>query len=169
MNEEAAPEASLGKRVLTYAATLLVAAVVIYGISEFLTPIQPPKQGDCALLTGDTGRSRYQAADCSSNANYVAAGTVATSQVCPNSEDWSWVPVRSIDPEIRFCLVPLYTEGECYLSAKSTYDLNVVDCGDRDAFEVTKVSKGVPAPSCAAGEKALAYPEVALTYCVRRG
>jgi hypothetical protein len=168
MNEEAAPEASLGKRVLTYAVTLVVAAVVIYGISEFLTPIQPPKQGDCALLTGDTGRSRYQSADCSANANYVAAGTVAASQDCPNGEDRSWVPVRAIDPKVRFCLVPLYAEGECYSGAKSTYDLNVVDCGDENAFEVTRVGKG-PAPSCAAGEKALAYPEVELTYCLRQG
>jgi hypothetical protein len=169
INEEAAPEASLGKRFLTYTATLLVAAVVIYGISEFLTPVQPPKQGDCAHLTGHVGEGRYRAVDCSeSSANYVAASTVATSQSCPNSEDLSWVPARAIDPEIRFCLVPLYAEGECYLGAQPAYDLEVVDCADRDAFKVTRVSRDVPAPSCAAGEQTRKYPEVKLTYCLRR-
>lgn len=169
MNEEAAPEASLGKRILTYAATLLVAALAIYGISEFLTPVQPPRQGDCASLTGSAGQGRYHAVDCSdASANYVAASTVATSQACPNSEDLSWVPARAIDPEIRFCLVPLYAEGECYSSASSGYDLTVVDCGEQSAFQVTAVSRDVPAQLCAAGEQTRAYPEVKLTYCVRR-
>ncbi|PWK91242.1 hypothetical protein C8D88_1011276 [Lentzea atacamensis] len=169
MNEEAAPEASPWKQILTYSATLLVAAVVIYGISEFLTPVQPPKQGDCAHLTGHTGQGRYHAVDCSeSSANYMAASTVATSQACPNSEDLSWVPVRAMDPEIRFCLVPLYAEGECYPGAQPAYDIEVVDCGDQNAFKVTRVSRDVPAPSCAAGEQTRKYPEVKLTYCLRR-
>lgn len=168
-NEETAPATSLGKRILTYAATLLVAAVAIYGISEFLTPIRPPAQGDCALLTGDATRSHYQATDCSAGANYVAAGTVATSQTCPNSEERSWVPVRGIDPKLRFCLVPLYDEGACYAGADSTYDLDVVDCGERDAVRVTKVGRSDAAPSCAAGEQALAYPEVKLSYCLGGG
>lgn len=166
INEEAAPKASLAKQVLTYGATLVVAAVAIYGISEFLTPIQPPKQGDCALLTGDTGR--YQAVDCAANPNYLVEGTVATSQSCPNGEDTSWVPVRGIDPKIRFCLAPLYAEGECYADASSGYDLDAVDCADQGVFRVTKVSRDVPAPSCAAGETTRAYPAVQLSYCLRR-
>lgn len=166
MNEEATPRTSVGKRVLTYGATLVVAAVAIYGISEFLTPIQPPKQGECASLTGDTGR--YQAVDCSAKANYVVEGTVATSQSCPNTEDSSWVPSRRIDPEIRLCLAPLYAEGECYADSRTGYDLDAVDCSDQNVFRVTKVSRDAPEPSCAAGETSLAYPAAKLTYCVRR-
>jgi hypothetical protein len=52
INEETAPKAGLGKQFLIYAATLLVAAVVIYGISEFLSPIQPPKQGESEPVDG---------------------------------------------------------------------------------------------------------------------
>lgn len=166
INEEAAPGASLGKQVLTYGATLVVAAVAIYGISEFLTPVQPPKQGDCALLTGDTGR--YQAVDCSANPNYLVEGTVATSQPCPNGYDTSWVPARGIDPKIRFCLAPLYAEGECYANASTGYDLDAVDCAEPNVFQVTKVSRGGPAPSCATGETTLAYPAVQLAYCLHR-
>ncbi|GAB2873021.1 LppU/SCO3897 family protein [Lentzea nigeriaca] len=169
MNEEATAGTGLGKRVLTYAATLLVAAIAIYGISEFLTPVQPPKRGDCAYLTGNVGAGRYNAVACSdSSANYVAEGTVAKSQSCPNSEDMSWVPVRAVDPDVRFCLVPLYVEGECYTSSKSGYDLTIADCGAHDAFRVTAVSRNVPAPACAAGEQTRAYPEVKLTYCLGR-
>ena len=47
----AAPRPSAGKRILTYGVTLVVAAVVIYGMTEFLTPVQKPRQGDCAYLT----------------------------------------------------------------------------------------------------------------------
>lgn len=169
MNEEVARGASPVKQVLTYAATLFVAALAIYGISEFLTPVQPPKQGDCASLTGSTGEGRYHAVACSeSTANYVAASTVATSQTCPNSEDLSWVPARAIDPEIRLCLVPLYAEGRCYPGERSGYDLTAVDCGEPNTFKVTRVSRDVPPASCAAGEGTRAYPEVKLTYCVRR-
>ncbi|MEU0885495.1 hypothetical protein ABZ345_43510 [Lentzea sp. NPDC005914] len=167
MNEEAAPRTSAGKRVLTYAATLVVAAVAIYGLSVFLTPIHPPKQGDCAFLTGDIGR--YEAVDCSGNANYLIEGTVATSQSCPNGEDSTWVPVRRIDPKIRFCLAPLYDEGECYPEDRSGYDINAVDCSDENVFKVLSVSRNVPAPACAAGERPRAYPAVKLTYCLGRG
>jgi hypothetical protein len=167
MNEEAAPRTSVGKRILTYGATLVVAAVAIYGMSEFLTPIQPPKRGECASLTGDTGR--YQAVDCSANANYVVEGTVATSQSCPNGDDMSWVPVRKIDPNVRFCLAPLYDEGECYPEAGSGYDLTPADCADQDVFEVKSVSRNSPAPACAAGQQTRAYPEVKLFYCLGRG
>ncbi|MEV6240571.1 hypothetical protein [Lentzea sp. NPDC051838] len=168
MKDEAAPlKTSLWKRVLTYGVTLVVAAVAIYGISEFLTPVQPPKQGDCASLTGDTGR--YEALNCSENANFVVEGTVAAAQSCPNTEDWSWVPVRRIDPKVRFCLAPLYDVGECYPDAKSGYDLDPVDCGDQDAFKVTKAARDAPAPSCGPGEQARSYPDVKLFYCLGRG
>jgi hypothetical protein len=166
-DEESAPRTSVGKQIVTYGTTLVVAAVAIYGISEYLSPIQKPKQGDCAYLTGPSGEGRYNAVDCSApNANYLVAGTVAKSQVCPNPADADWVPRRTIDPKIRFCLVPLYAEGECYPEARSGYDLDVVDCAESSAFRVTKVSNEVPAPSCVAGEKIRAFPEVKLAYCV---
>ncbi|MGW6935083.1 LppU/SCO3897 family protein [Lentzea sp. NPDC054927] len=165
-DEGAAPKASVPKRIVTYGATLIVAAVVIYGLSEYLTPIQKPKQGDCAYLTGSSDEGRYNAVDCSApNANYVVAGTVARSAACPNPADADWVPVRAIDPKIRFCLVPIYAEGECY-DAGSGFDLAVVDCGSEGSFRVARVSKEVPAPACPAGADTRAFPEVKLTYCV---
>lgn len=165
--EAVRPKASVAKRVLTYGTTLVVAAVVIYGLTEFLTPIQKPKQGDCAYLTGAFGEGRYNAVDCSApNANYVVAGTVAKSAACPNPGDADWVPVRAIDPKIRFCLVPIYAEGECYDDAGSVFDITAVDCTSEGSFRVAKVSNGVPAPPCAAGEDTRAFPEVKLTYCV---
>lgn len=157
---------SLAKRVLTYGSTLVVAAVVIYGMTEFLTPVQKPRQGDCAYLTGAPDEGRYNAVDCSApNANYVVAGTVARSESCPNPADADWVPVRVIDPKIRFCLVPLYAEGDCYDEASPVLDIDAVDCGG-DTFRVTRVSSEVPAPACAAGEQIRAFPEVKLTYCI---
>jgi hypothetical protein len=99
----------------------------------------------------------------------VVEGTVAAAQSCPNSEDWSWVPVRRIDPKVRFCLAPLYDAGECYSETRSGYDLDAVDCGDQDVFKVTKVSRDAPAPSCGPGEQARSYPAVKLGYCLSRG
>lgn len=158
---------SLAKRVLTYGATLVVAAVAIYGLTEYLTPVQKPRPGDCAYLTGAAGEGRYHAVDCSApNANYVVAGTVAKSESCPNAADSDWVPVRAIDPEIRFCLVPLYAEGECYDEARSGYDISAVDCAGANAFKVAGVSDEVPAPACPAGAETRAFPEVRLTYCL---
>ena len=46
LNEEVAPRTSLAKQVLTYGATLVVAAVAIYALSEFAARFQPPKQPD---------------------------------------------------------------------------------------------------------------------------
>lgn len=156
----------MGKRILTYGATLVVAAVAIYGLTEFLTPVQKPKPGDCAYLTGTAGGGRYNAVDCAApNANYVVAGTVARSESCPNPADEDWVPVRFIDPKIRFCLVPRYDEGDCYAEAGSGYDIAAVDCG-ADTFRVTRVSSEVPAPACATDERTRAFPEVKLTYCI---
>jgi len=167
MNEEAAPRTSLGKRVLTYAATVVVAAIAIYGLSEFLTPVQPPKQGACAFLTGNPKDGRYRAVECDApTANFVALGTVAKSAACPDASAWDWVPSRGIDPNTRFCFAPLYAEGECYSDARSGYDLTTADCADQNAFRVDKLSRDVPAPACAAGEKTLAYPSVKLTYCL---
>ncbi|MGW4211427.1 LppU/SCO3897 family protein [Lentzea sp. NPDC004789] len=167
MNSEAAPRTSLGKRVLTYAATVVVAAIAIYGLSEFLTPVQPPRQGACAFLTGNPKDGRYQAVECdASTANFVALGTVAKSAVCPEADAWDWVPARGIDPDVRFCLAPLYAEGECYRDGRSAYDLSTVDCTDPGAFRVNKISRDVPAPACAAEEKTLAYPSVKLSYCL---
>jgi hypothetical protein len=165
-DEVAAPKASLVKRFLTYGATLVVAAVAIYGLSEFLSPIKKPAQGDCASLTGPVNAGRYNAADCSApTADYLVTGTVARSQACPHPGQPDWVPVRSIDPKIRFCLVPIYAEGECYDEARSVYDVSVVDCGG-GTIRVTRVSNEVPAPPCPAGAQTRAYPEVKLTYCV---
>lgn len=156
----------MGKRVLTYGVTLVVAAVAIYGMTEFLSPVQKPRQGECAYLTGATDEGRYNAVDCAApNANYVVAGTVARSESCPNPADATWVPTRLIDPKIRFCLVPRYDEGECYDEAGQGYDVDAVDCGG-DTFRVTRVSSEVPAPACAADERTRAFPEVRLTYCI---
>ncbi|WP_455032253.1 LppU/SCO3897 family protein [Lentzea miocenica] len=165
--EAGPPKTSVAKRVLTYGSTLVVAAVVIYGLTEYLTPIQKPKQGDCAYLTGAADEGRYNAVDCSApNANYVVAGTVARSAACPNPADADWVPVRAIDPKIRFCLVPIYAEGECYDDSGSGFDITAVDCGSEGSFQVAKVSKGTSAPACPTGAEARAFPEVKLTYCV---
>lgn len=165
--EAVPPKTSVAKRVLTYGTTLVVAAVVIYGLTEFLTPIQKPKQGDCAYLTGSSAEGRYNAVDCSApNANYVVAGTVAKSAACPNPADADWVPVRMIDPKIRFCLVPIYTEGDCYDDDASVFDITVVDCASEGSFRVTKVSKALPAQACSTDEDTRAFPEVKLTYCV---
>jgi hypothetical protein len=139
---------------------------VIYGLTEFLTPVQKPNAGDCAYLTGAVGEGRYNAVDCAApNANYVVAGTVARTESCPNPAEAAWEPVRFIDPKIRFCLVPRYDEGGCYDEAGPDYDINAVDCGG-DTFRVTRVSTEVPAPACATGEQTRAFPEVKLTYCI---
>ncbi|MCP2250420.1 LppU/SCO3897 family protein [Lentzea aerocolonigenes] len=164
IDEPPAPRTSLGKRILTYAATLVVAAIAIYGLSEFLTPIQKPKQGDCANVTGFSNKPNFDAVSClSSSANYVVTGTVAKSASCANA--YADMITRR-GPEIRICLAPLWGQGECYPSTSPRMELEAVDCASgNDVFRVTAVSREVPAPSCAAGEEAFTYPEVRLAYC----
>jgi hypothetical protein len=166
IDEPPAPRTSLGKRILTYAATLVVAAVAIYGLSEFLTPIQKPKQGDCANVTGYSNQPDYDAVSClSSSANYVVTGTVDKSASCANAYA-DMLTRRPRDPEIRICLVPLWAQGECYPATSPRMELEAVDCASgTDVFRVTSVSRDVRAPSCAADEESFAYPEVKLAYC----
>lgn len=166
IDEPSAPRTSLGKRILTYTATLVVAAVAIYGLSEFLTPIQKPKQGDCANVTGFSSEPNFDAVSClSSSANYVVTGTVAKSASCANAYA-DMLTRRPRDAEMKICLVPLWERGECYPSTSPRMELEAVDCASgSDVFRVTAVSRDVPAPSCAADEEAFAYPEVKLAYC----
>ncbi|MDX3658333.1 hypothetical protein PV646_13580 [Streptomyces sp. ID05-26A] len=164
IDEPAVPGKSLGRRVLTYSLTLVVAAVVIYGVSEFLAPITAPKAGDCANVTGYSDEPDLDAVGCgSSSANYLVTGSVAKSKDCANSYV-DMVTGRAQDPEVRICLVPLWTEGACYPPGSGRMELTPVECGV-DSFKVTKVSHDVPAPSCAPDEQRFSYPEVKLTYC----
>ncbi|HUQ58300.1 LppU/SCO3897 family protein [Lentzea sp.] len=162
IDEPAAPRTSQGKRVATYAVTLVVAAVAIYGMTEFLVPVPKPERGDCANVTGDADRPDFDAVGCGS-ANYVVTGTVAESESCQDAYT-DMAPGRPQDPDIRICLVPLWTEGACYLPGSSRMELQAVDCAP-DAFRVTTASRDVPGPPCAAGEERFSYPAVALTYC----
>ncbi|GLY52020.1 hypothetical protein Lesp01_56760 [Lentzea sp. NBRC 102530] len=151
---------------LTYALTVLVAAVAIYGVSEFLTPVQTPKAGDCADVTGYSNEPDFDAVSCgSSSANYVVTGVVARSEGCQNAYG-DMVTRRAQDPSIRICLAPLWEQGACYPTAFSRMELTTVDCGE-GAFRVNRVSRDVPAPSCAVYEKRYSYPEVGLTYCTQ--
>ncbi|HEX7308682.1 LppU/SCO3897 family protein [Lentzea sp.] len=164
IDEPAAPRTSLRKRIATYAATLVVAAVAIYGMTEFLTPVRKPAQGDCANVTGDVAQPDFDAVTCgSAGANYVVTGTVAKSASCTGSFT-DMVPGRAQDPDVRICLVPLWTEGACYPVDSGRMELQPVDCA-ADAFKVTRVSKDVPGPPCAAGEERFSFPGVTLTYC----
>ncbi|MFD9703507.1 hypothetical protein [Lentzea sp. NPDC059081] len=164
IDEPAASGTSLRKRVVTYAATLVVAAVAIYGLTEFLTPIRAPHRGDCANVTGYASQPDFDAVDCgSASANYVVTGTVAKSRACQDSFA-DMTTTRPQDPDVRICLVPLWTEGACYLAGSDRMELQTVDCG-QDAFKVTRVSRDVPGPPCAAGEERFDYPGVTLTYC----
>jgi TctA family transporter len=61
INEEAAPRTSLAKQVLTYGATLVVAAVAIYGLSELLAPLQPPEQANSTGSTASVAPSEQAA------------------------------------------------------------------------------------------------------------
>ncbi|MFD5829190.1 hypothetical protein [Lentzea sp. NPDC060358] len=164
IDEPAAPRTSLGKRVATYAVTLVVAAVAIYGMTEFVMPVPRPAQGSCANVTGEADRPDFDAVTCgSAAANYVVAGTVAKAETCPNAYT-DLVTRRPQDPDVRICLVPLWSEGSCYPADSSRMELPAVDCAE-DAFRVTKVRREVPGPECPAGEERFSYPEVALTYC----
>lgn len=164
IDEPPSRERTTGKRVLTYILTLFVAAVAIYGMTEFLAPITAPKAGDCATVTGHPDRPDFGEVNCtSSNANYLVAGSVAKSETCRDSYA-DVVTGRPQDPEIRICLVPLWTEGACYPAENARVEFTPVECG-ANAFKVTKVSRDVPAPPCAAGEKRYSYAELKLAYC----
>lgn len=164
IDEPPVPGRSLGRRVLTYSLTLVVAAVVIYGVSEFLAPITAPKAGDCVNVTGYSDEPDFDAVSCgSSSANYLVTGSVAKSKDCAGSYT-DLITGRAQDPEVRICLVPLWTEGACYPPESGRMELAPVECGV-DSFKVTKVSHDVPVPACAPDEKRFSYPEVKLTYC----
>lgn len=152
------------RRAASYAVVLVAAAVAIYGLSEFVTPVPRPAQGDCAHVSGRVAKPDLHVVGCRSvRANFVVTGTVPRSESCRDAH--TDLPTRRWqDPEIRICLVPLWAEGACYPVDSARVEPRAISC-DREVFRVTRVSRDLPAPPCAAGEERLSYPAVTLTYC----
>ncbi|MEU7475336.1 hypothetical protein AB0A63_05085 [Lentzea sp. NPDC042327] len=160
------PEAkkpSVLKKILGYVVGLVVAAVAIYAFNYFTNDDAQAKVGDCAHITGTTNNPDYKAVDCASAESNYVVGQV--SGVCKGDYvEYSHSQRRG--PKTKLCLAPVLVEGTCYADDGDNVNPKVVGCAETATFKVTKAVKDAAAPECAEGEKAYAFPEAKLNYCI---
>ncbi|MFD9733607.1 hypothetical protein [Umezawaea sp. NPDC059074] len=122
----------------------------------------PPKVtvGQCATVSRVVNEPRFTPADCGSDQANVKVAKVL---------DQAWAPCptggaaySTFTSTNTLCLMPNLVEGSCYGESRAA-GLAKVPCGTAKAVKVVKVLGG----GAACGEqRAVAYPEPAVTFCL---
>ena len=155
------------KKILGYVVGLVVAVGVIYAFNYFTSDEAQAKVGDCAHITGTSNNPTYKAVDCTAaEANYVVGQSFGSlSEKCKDAYV-EYTHSQRRGPKTKLCLAPVLAEGTCYADDGANVNPKVVGCTETAEFKVTKVVKDTAAPDCAKGEKAFAFPEAKLNYCL---
>ncbi len=143
-----------------------MAAIRLYGVAETASELSP---GKCVVVSGPNGNTKHQVHDCevSEEHAWVVASNPKNKQC---GKDYFYYSKREkllgIQlGEVRSCLAPLLHEGKCYL--EDSEGVVPSDCAT-GAIEATKVAKTGDAAVCSEGTGVLNYPEIPVTYCLRR-
>ncbi len=149
----------------------LVAAVgfAVYqfvGIAETASELSP---GKCVVVTGPDGDTTHQVHDCEVSEKHAwkVANNPANDQ-CGADYFYYSKKAKVLGIElggVRSCLAPLLHEGKCYLEDKE--GVVPTDC-TAGAIEATRVAQTGDAAVCPDGTGVLNYPEIPVTYCLRR-
>ncbi|HEX6344065.1 LppU/SCO3897 family protein [Umezawaea sp.] len=146
-----------------------VAALVLlgaYALGLFDTeepPVSPVAVGQCASVSRAANEPRFTALDCGSDqANVKVAKVVAqTGEGCPTGG----ATYSTFTSTVTLCLVPNLVEGSCYGQDRAS-GLLKVPCGTAQSVKVAKVLGG--GANCGE-QRAVVYPEPAVTFCLAEG
>ncbi|MEU4800983.1 hypothetical protein [Actinosynnema sp. NPDC023587] len=120
-----------------------------------------PVPGDCANISGQSDRPRYEVADCAAaQANVKVAKVVDQVGQCPGGG----APYSTYSGPVTLCLIPNFVEGSCYRQDAEA-GVRKADCAATEAIRVVKADPGTTA--CGSG-RTLTYPEPAVTFCLSR-
>ncbi|WP_189221131.1 LppU/SCO3897 family protein [Saccharothrix coeruleofusca] len=141
------------------------AAVVVAGACALAVAGQDgprPRPGECAAVAGTGDEPRYRPADCGSEqANVRIAKVLEEGEGCPKGG----ARYSTYAGPFTLCLIPNFVEGACYRGDRQV-GMRRVDCAGAHAVRVAKVGTGEV--SCGS-DRAVAYPEPSVTFCLARG
>lgn len=121
-----------------------------------------PEPGECAAVAGTKDAPRYRAADCGSEqANVRIAKVVEDEGGCPEGG----ARYSTYTGPFTLCLIPNFVEGACYRADRQA-GMRRVDCAGEHAIRVARVATGRVA---CGPDRAVAYPEPSVTFCLARG
>jgi hypothetical protein len=127
------------------------------------------KVGDCAAVTGTTASAHYEVVACGSARENYTVGKVldSTSAKCPDGED-SYYEKNLFN--FKLCLIPIFTDGECYEfdSAKPDMGYPRINCNDTAAVRVKVITGIADKNACGAkgADHTLVYAETKTTICL---
>jgi hypothetical protein len=165
--EHEAKKPSILKKILGYIVGLVLVGGAIYAFNYFSSDEAQAKVGDCANITGTSNNPTYKAVDCSSaESNYVVGQAFGSLSEACKGDYVEYTHSQRRGPKTKLCLAPVLVEGTCYGEDGDNVNPKVVGCTETATFKVTKAVKDAAAPECAKGEKAFAFPEAKLNYCL---
>ena len=132
------------------------------------TTSTPPKYvaGDCVSMTGSSINPAFDEVDCASGkGNYVVAKVPESGESC--GENYS----KYTRGSLKVCLIPVFVDGECYnfSVAGISAETPKMDCSPF-VVKATVLKDTVDPAACGPNVgKALAYPEIKVTYCLNQG
>ena len=121
-----------------------------------------PQAGECAHIEGTPEAARFRPMSCADDlANVKIAKVVEPEVECPKGGS----PYSRYTGTATLCLIPNFVEGACYRRDKDSA-VRKVDCTTGQSIKVVKVAHG--APTSCDPDRAVAYPEPAVTFCLSK-
>ncbi|GLZ30496.1 hypothetical protein Lesp02_26850 [Lentzea sp. NBRC 105346] len=144
-------------------------AVTLTDMPTFtMTTSAPPKYvaGECVSMTGSSINPAFDKVDCASGkGNYVIAKAPESGAGC--AENYS----KYTKGSLKLCLIPVFEDGGCYnfSVAGISAETPKMDCSPF-VVKATVLKDTVDTAACGPNVgKALAYPEIKVTYCLNQG
>ncbi|WP_106185423.1 LppU/SCO3897 family protein [Umezawaea tangerina] len=149
------------RRILLALGAVALALVGAYALGLFDS--EPPQvaAGQCASISGSTEAPRFTTLDCGSDQANVKVAKVVEQGPCPVGG----ATYSTYTADATLCLIPNFVEGSCYGQDQES-GLLKVPCGTAQSVKVTKV---LGAGAACGEQRAVAYPEPAVTFCLAKG
>ncbi|WNV82004.1 hypothetical protein [Umezawaea sp. Da 62-37] len=155
------------RKILVGLGVVVLALVGAYAFGFFDSEPAPPTVnatvGECAAVTRAVDTPRFRAVDCGSDEANVKVAKIVQQVGGPCPAGGAAYSTFTLG--VKLCLIPNLVEGSCYGADKET-SLVKVPCGTAKSVKVVKVLGG----GAACGEqRAVVYPEPAVTFCLDEG
>jgi hypothetical protein len=151
------------RKVLLGLGLAVVVLMGAYAFGLFESERPQAQAGQCASISGSADSPRFTTMDCAADkANVKVAKVVErSSDGCPKGGS----TYSTFTSGVTLCLMPNFVEGSCYRTDVEA-GLVKVACGTPESVKVAKVVNG--AAPCD-NQRAVAYPEPAVTFCLAKG
>ena len=131
-------------------------------------PLHKPVAGDCFTRASLTQPGRPVPVDCDLP-NTLVLADISTDNHCPDGpvRDSRYIATGSGDDR-TWCLVPNFTQGQCFRvdSPETVYELTDCDGGHADIKVIRRLDNSGPS-RCPAGSIPLYYPQPQRVYCLQ--